>query len=207
MNSIKKYFSSLLSGVIVLPLGIYASIPAKAQTTSPNAAPTVIIQTKPVSGGTVIKPSPSSGGIIVNPTPTPIPTSPTNGGTVVNPLPTSNQPLTVTIYQADSQCQTLIAQKIPVANTSSLETVVGKVLQQRDSADFSIAGYRVNLNSATGVATIDLRLSPNARRNFTSLSTCELFALFGSLRQTLIGNPVWKIKGVRFTNQGEELYL
>jgi hypothetical protein len=50
-------------------------------------------------------------------------------------------------------------------------------------------------------------LSPNSRRQFVSLSTCEQFALFGSLRKTLTDNSPLKIKGVRFTERGQDIVL
>jgi hypothetical protein len=40
-----------------------------------------------------------------------------------------------------------------------------------------------------------------------SLSVCEQRALLGSLRETLINQPDWKIKAVTFTNRGNPLAL
>ncbi|MFM6369036.1 MAG: sporulation/spore germination protein, partial [Dolichospermum sp.] len=40
-----------------------------------------------------------------------------------------------------------------------------------------------------------------------SLSSCEQFALFGSVRKTLMSNSEWKIKDVRFTERGEDIVL
>ncbi|MCS6794155.1 MAG: hypothetical protein N3E45_01570 [Oscillatoriaceae bacterium SKW80] len=59
----------------------------------------------------------------------------------------------------------------------------------------------------TGVATVEMRLSPNSKRQFVSLSSCEQFGLFGSLRKTLTSNPAWKIKEVRFSEGGKEIEL
>jgi hypothetical protein len=61
------------------------------------------------------------------------------------------------------------------------------------------------VNVDNGVATIDLRIAPESKRQIVSLSSCEQFALFGSLRKTLTSNPQWNIKDVRFTERGQEV--
>jgi hypothetical protein len=94
---------------------------------------------------------------------------------------------------------------VPAATT--VNAAVGKVLDKASSGDFGLAGYRVNVNAKSGVATVDLRLSPDSRRQFASLSSCEQFALFGSLRKTLTNNSQLKIKDVRFTEQGQQIVL
>jgi hypothetical protein len=53
-------------------------------------------------------------------------------------------------------------------------------------------------------AIIDLRVSSNSKRTLTSLSTYEQLAIFGSFRQTLKANLVWKVEQVQFTCQGRE---
>lgn len=118
---------------------------------------------------------------------------------------TANNTVTVTIYKADSQCETLIAENLVFPQHRLLVRVVGKVIEQATSADFDIVGYRVNLDRQRQVATVDLRLSPNAMRKFVSLSFCEQFALFGSLRQTLTDRQNWQIQEVRFTWLGQEI--
>ncbi|MBC6479139.1 MAG: hypothetical protein GDA56_16605 [Hormoscilla sp. GM7CHS1pb] len=117
----------------------------------------------------------------------------------------ANNTVTVTIYKADSQCETLIAEKVVLPQHRLLVRVVGKAIEQATSANFDIAGYRVNLDRQRQVATVDLRLNPNTGRQFVSLSFCEQFALFGSLRQTLTDNPNWQIEEVRFTQLGKEI--
>jgi hypothetical protein len=110
---------------------------------------------------------------------------------------------TVTLYTSDSQCQALIPQKLTVTAEESMVAAVGKILQQRDTADFSLSGYRVSVKN--GVATVDFRPTPHQERQLASLTNCEQFALFGSIRKTLTSNPQWKIKDVRFTQQGQEI--
>lgn len=135
------------------------------------------------------------------------PTTISNTAASTTTTTTSKNTITVTIYQPDNQCQELVPKKVAVSDKNSVAAAVGKVLEERDTADFNLAGYRVKVNQKSGVATVDLRLAPNQERKFASLSTCEQFALFGSLRKTLISNQAWKIKDVRFTDQGQEIYL
>ncbi len=111
------------------------------------------------------------------------------------------------VYRADSQCQSLVSEQVAVPVGNPVNTVIGKVLETGNSSDFNVSGYRVNINANTGVATVDLRLSPDSQRQFVSLSTCEQFALFGSLRKTLTANSQLNIKDVRFTEQGEDIYI
>ena len=121
--------------------------------------------------------------------------------------PNSNKALgkitNVTVYTSDPQCQELVGKEVKVSAGEPVASAVGKVIEQRDTADFSLSGYRVNVKD--GVATVDLRISPASKRQFTSLSSCEQFALFGSLRKTLTSNAQWNIKEVRFTEKGEEI--
>jgi Sporulation and spore germination len=111
----------------------------------------------------------------------------------------------VTVYSSDAQCQELVPQKAVVPAEEPVAGAVGKILEGRDSGDFSLSGYRVSVKD--GVATVDFRLNPSSKRFLTSLSSCEQFALFGSLRKTLTSNNQWKIKDVRFTEKGEEVAL
>jgi hypothetical protein len=122
-------------------------------------------------------------------------------------LAATTQYATVVIYKADSQCNSLVAEKITIPAERQVEAAVGKVLERRNTGDFDLAGYRVILNANSGIATVDLRISPGSQRTFASLSNCEQMALFGSVRKTLTSNVGWKIQDVRFTAQGEEIYL
>ncbi len=121
------------------------------------------------------------------------------------PKAETSKTVNVTLYTSDTQCQQLIPQKVSVPAEEPMTNAVGKIIDERDTADFSLSGYRVNVRN--GVATVDLRLSPQSKRQIASLSSCEQFALFGSLRKTLMSNSQWKIKDVRFTEKGEEIVL
>lgn len=109
----------------------------------------------------------------------------------------------VTIYQPDSQCQTLMPQSVQVAADNTLEATVGAVIDRWNSGDFTFTGYRVSLEPETRIATIELRVAPNSPRQIISLSSCERFALFGSLTETLTQNPDWQISTVQFIEKGE----
>lgn len=111
----------------------------------------------------------------------------------------------VTLYTSDTQCQKLIPENVSVPVEEPVTNVVSKILEKRDTSDFSLSGYRVNIKN--GIATVDLRISPDSKRQITSLSSCEQFALFGSLRKTLTSNAQWNIKEVRFTERGEDIVL
>ena len=113
--------------------------------------------------------------------------------------------VTVQIFRPDPTCETLIAEAIAVPAEAALDTAVQRTLAQGLGPDFPLAGYRIHQEQA--VASVELRLPPEAKRTFQSLSPCEQFTLFGSLRATLTENDAWQIDDVRFTQQGEELYL
>ncbi len=107
------------------------------------------------------------------------------------------------LYIIDTECQELIPKPVSVSDKEPVISAVSKIIEQRDTADFSLSGYRVSIKD--GVATVDLRISPHSQRQLTSLSSCEQFALFGSLRKTLTSNAQWNIKKVRFTELGKDI--
>ncbi len=117
----------------------------------------------------------------------------------------ANKTTNITLYTSDAQCQVLVPQKVSVPTEASVTGSVSKILEQRDSGDFNLSGYRVNVKN--GTATVDFRVAPRSKRQLASLSSCEQFALFGSLRKTLTSNSQWKIKQVRFTERDEDIAL
>ncbi|MDY6940483.1 MAG: hypothetical protein SWY16_22850 [Cyanobacteriota bacterium] len=112
---------------------------------------------------------------------------------------------TVTIYSADTECESLIPQQVELPQSNTLEASVGEIVGRWNNSDFRLAGYRVNVDGDTGVATVDLRVDPDSERQILSLSSCERYALFGSLSETLTSNPQWEISQVRFTDRSEEI--
>ncbi|MBE9102710.1 hypothetical protein [Vacuolonema iberomarrocanum] len=115
--------------------------------------------------------------------------------------------VTVTIYKADDQCVNFLPEDVQVEGDRPMMAAIGKVLEDQGSGDFDLSGYRVTVDEATGVATVDLRMNPGSARNLVSLSACEQFGLFGSLRETLVQNPEWNIQDVRFTEAGEDIVI
>ena len=201
MNRIKKYFTPLIAGVMVISLSSCASPPTSRKTDNAglSAAETINTSLATQLGATDTIPAQPQKE-------TPIakqPLNSTSGRTTSTDQ--SIKTIPISIYRADSQCQTLVSEKVAVPAESPVNAVVGTVLKEAASGDFDLAGYRVNVNANSRIATVDLRLSPDSRRNFASLSTCEQFALFGSLRKTLTDNSQLNIKDVRFTKQGQEI--
>ena len=109
----------------------------------------------------------------------------------------------ITLSHLDEQCNNLVPEKAALPAQATVETVVGKVIANSNSPDFSMAGYRVTV--ADRVATIDLRLPPDAKRPFTAMSSCEQMALFGSLEKTLTSNAALQIQSVKFMDGQREI--
>lgn len=118
-----------------------------------------------------------------------------------------SQNVTVNIFYPDRNCERLVPEPVEVPQGKSLDAAVAKVLEKAVNGDFDLAGYRIEENKTSGEIAIDLRLSPDSRRQFASMTSCEQFAVFGSLRQTLTNNSQWTVKEVRFTEQGEEIFF
>lgn len=189
INNIKNYATIFFTGILSLSLSSCASSLANPKSNN--------IPTSEVADASFT---------------TPLDSTPTKA---IQKIPASSQPLKATnqtpkttainLYQVDIQCQGLVEKKITVASDNPVDSAVQEILKQTDSADFNLAGYRVNINSKTRIATVDLRLPPKSKRQFTSLSSCEQLALFGSIQKTLKTNPKLNIKDVRFTNQGAKI--
>ncbi|MBD2203800.1 GerMN domain-containing protein [Calothrix sp. FACHB-1219] len=203
IDTTKRYFLGFIAAAIATSLSSCNSNPTPNQENiSQTPAPTTT--------AAISSPSPSQtpsmaqfrakSEDVQTPTPT---ESPTDTPTPAESPTTSNQTTDVTLYTSDTQCQQLIPQKVPVSADEPVKAAVGKILEKRDSGDFSLSSYRINVKN--GVATVDLRVAPNSKRQIASLSSCEQFALFGSVRKTLTSNAQWKIKDVRFTERGEEI--
>ncbi len=165
-------------------------------------------RTEPPSNAPVASSPLTSPSVVPSPA-LPIAKSPPAPSRTSQPLQTasvaSKKTVPISVYKVDNQCRDFVAEKTAVPANQPITGAVGKVLENADSADFRLSGYRVNV--ASGVATIDLRVAPDSRRKLVSLSSCEQMAIFGSLRKTLTSNAEWKIKSVRFTDRGKEVVL
>ncbi|MGG6295550.1 hypothetical protein ACQ4M4_14245 [Leptolyngbya sp. AN02str] len=148
--------------------------------------------------------SPSAAPAAPNATPSAAPNT-TQADAAGEVVPSNGATTTVTVYQADEQCVNFEPQQVQVPGDRPMEGAVGEILKKQGAGYFDLSGYRVSVND--GVATVDLRMSPDSDRKIASLSACEQFALFGSLRETLTKNTAWNIRDVRFTERGEEIVL
>lgn len=111
----------------------------------------------------------------------------------------------VKIYQVDTQCEKLVYNSEEFSVEGSLNKAIGEVIKNNNNGDFTVTGYRLYFHPKSNTLTVDLRLSPDTKRQFISLSSCEQLALFGSLKQTILGNDQWGIKKVQFTEKGQEI--
>ncbi|MEH2252802.1 MAG: sporulation/spore germination protein [Nostoc sp.] len=200
MNITKRYFLPLIFVTIIVSLSSCSSNPTASNIDSVSLSPTTttnsaLSQTpsQTPSVAQLREKSPNQESPKEN-----TPSSPTSKAA-------TSKTAKVTLYTSDTQCQKLIPEKVSVPAEEPVKNVVGKILEKRDTSDFSLSGYRVKIKN--GIATVDLRISPDSKRQITSLSSCEQFALFGSLRKTLTSNAQWNIKEVRFTERGEDIVL
>ncbi|MBE9159999.1 hypothetical protein IQ265_24700 [Nodosilinea sp. LEGE 06152] len=116
-------------------------------------------------------------------------------------------PVAVDLYTLDRTCESYQAEPIQVPRQQSMENTVDLILAEQRVPDLTLSGYRTRFDPQTKTVTIDLRVARTSRRVLQSLSVCEQKALLGSLRETLINQPDWKIESVTFTNRGNPLVL
>jgi len=230
MNCLNKYLVPFVAGAIVLTVSSCNSSPTRSTSDSTGVPPAATPSSPSAALSDSVTPTPASP-VEETPVATPSATasqkrstetsSPSSNSTQKTPIAAqssktkatqaastaqSNKTVSLKIYRADSQCQNLVPETAAVPSANPVNAAVGKVIEEANSTDFELAGYRVNVNN-NGVATVDLRRSPNSQRQFASLSACEQFALFASLRKTLTDNTQLKIKDVRFTEQGQDIGL
>ncbi|MBD2522555.1 GerMN domain-containing protein [Nostoc sp. FACHB-133] len=201
MNTTKRYFLPLIFVTMVVSLSSCNSNPTARKIDSPTPYSTTT-PTNTVSSQTSSQ-IPSVAQLREKSPNQASPKENTPSSSI--PKPVTSKTTNVTLYTSDTQCQEFIPEKVSVPAEEPVTNVVSKILEKRDTSDFSLSGYRVNIKN--GVATVDLRISPESKRQIASLSSCEQFALFGSLRKTLTSNSQWNIKEVRFTERGEDIVL
>jgi hypothetical protein len=171
-----------------------------------NSCDAFVSRQSPISNP--VSPSPSNSPTEpANPTsqgpPAPVPVSPSPGSPNGQSPIASGDKLTVTLYQADSQCSSFAPKQVQVSPGRSLDDTISQIIQAQNNTDLKISGYTVQLSG--GAATIDLSRTADSKRKFESLSTCEQLSLFGSLTETLTKNSELKVKSVTFTEKGEEI--
>ncbi|MBD2606144.1 sporulation/spore germination protein [Scytonema hofmannii FACHB-248] len=119
--------------------------------------------------------------------------------------PTTGNTIDINLYTSDSECQQLIPNTVSVPAEEPATGIVSKIIEKQDTGDFDLSGYRISVKNR--IATVDFRISPESKRQLVSLSHCEQFALFGSLRKSLTSNAQLNIKKVRFTERGKKIIL
>lgn len=113
----------------------------------------------------------------------------------------------VTLYEADQSCQNLVPQQSQAAANAPVDDVVGQIIADQNLPSFELEGYSVNYDQASGLVTVDFRVSPDSTRQLESLSSCEKLALFGGIEKTLTSDSRWQIETVEFTDRGEDVLL
>jgi hypothetical protein len=113
------------------------------------------------------------------------------------------------IFYANRQCDRLTTaiEQIP-SSGSEQETAtrtLRSLLERQKIYGVKVNNYQVTLEN--GVATVDITLDPRSQRRMTSLSSCEQFALFSSIKTTLLQNQALTVNEVKFTEAGREIYL
>ncbi len=116
-------------------------------------------------------------------------------------------PVAVDLYTLDDRCESYQAEAIQVPRPQSMENTVALIMAEQAIPELTLSGYRTSFDPETNTVTIDLRVARSSRRVLNSLSVCEQKVLLGSLRETLINQPDWKIEAVVFTNRGNPLVL
>lgn len=116
------------------------------------------------------------------------------------------QTTSATLYTVDSSCAAFEPKTVNLPNQNSMGRAVGALLADPSVKSIPLAGYRVE-QRLSGTVRVDLRFAPNMTKSVYALSSCEQFALFGSIRATLVQNPQWEVTQVIFTERGKELAL
>jgi hypothetical protein len=117
--------------------------------------------------------------------------------------------LDVALYTPGASCMEFQPTMLTVPADGAVSAIVRHVLTDPDLAlmGFDLSGYRVLQNAPSSEVTVDFRLPPQSARQWISLSMCEQQIVLGSVRKTLLENPVLAVKTVQFTERGQPLQL
>ena len=163
-------------------------------TSTPPPTPPTTAQSTPPS-------TPPSGPRPTLPAPTPQPSiAPTTSAAMSAAAATT---IPVAVYHMDSNCNQLVKKTEQLPKEKTMDRAIGSVLNQANTADFTITDYRVT--SQGQVATIVLRLPSGGARSFKSMSSCEQMSFFGAMRETVMQRKEWGIKDVTFTDGKQEV--
>jgi hypothetical protein len=203
---LRPFFTTLVFGTILACLGSCTPSSPSSDTTSPTPTPSNSTPQVQVTPTNQPLPSPTATASAT--------TQPKAATASVPPEPAktpaskvAKEPVSVTIFLADDQCQKMVPKEVKVSAESPVAGAVTEVVGQVKIKDLDLEKPEIAVDFSKQTAAIDLRLSANSKRNFDSLSSCEKFVLFDSLRSTLTKNTKWSIKTVKFTNQGKTIEL
>lgn len=105
----------------------------------------------------------------------------------------------VPIWVIDEQCSELVEKVVELEAGHSADDLVGEVLAEGWSqASLEIERHNVTIDTTTGTAMVELYHVADSSRTFSSLSSCENFALFRGIKDTLIANEAFGIESVEF---------
>ncbi len=204
---LRPLFRTLVLGTIVACLGSCNSTPPSSETNSPTPTPTNSTPQAQVTPTNQPLPSPIPTASSTTQPKSVSASAPPETPKVTPSAAAVKEPISVTIFLADDQCQKMVPKEVKVSPESPVAGAVTEVVSQIRIKDLDLEKPEIAVDFGNKSAAIDLRLSANSKRNFDSLSSCEKFVLFDSLRSTLTKNTKWSIKTVKFTNQGKTIEL
>lgn len=117
--------------------------------------------------------------------------------------PSNQAQVPAIVYIPDVQLQRLAPQEVAVAANQPVADAIGKILQAYKGQNVGITGYNVRINQSTNEARINFIINdPRGSDVFQSLSGANQYALFESIRQTLLSQSVYNIQKITFTANG-----
>lgn len=110
------------------------------------------------------------------------------------------------LYIPDGSCASFQPRTVSLPAQNTMNHAISQLMEEKTIETIPLAGYRVE-QRLSGTVRVDLRFKPDMTQSVYALSNCEQFALFGSIRATLVQNPQWQVTQVIFTERGKELAL
>lgn len=116
---------------------------------------------------------------------------------------TEDNYISAIVYLPGGQLQQLAPQEILVSANQPVVDAVGRIVQAFRSQNIGLKGYNVTINPSTQEARINLEISdPRGAEVFDSMSSASQYDLFEAIRETLLTQPIYKIRQVNFTANG-----
>lgn len=116
----------------------------------------------------------------------------------------SEDEISAIIYLPDVGLQQLAPQSIVVAANQPVTDAVGKILQAYNGQNVGIKDYEVKINPVTHQATINFIIDdPRGAEVFDSMSSANQYALFESIRRSLLSQSIYNIDQVNFAANGQ----